>query len=276
MHNRFRKAMLTMWLMCLALSAKAQADVCGTVDTCGTRMRICEKQWLWGIGRANVLDTYLSPLEYTGKDLCMTLRTERAARWGKGVNVVAEYTVHTAYLHSPTDDGKEWDGEFSAAGGWMRSWKLNTHWRLAAGGLAEASGGFTYNTRGSNNPAQGRFGVQLEATALAEYTFRIGHKQASARVQADAPLIGAQFSPVYGQSYYEIFSLGHSQGVVHFTHPGNVPTARLLAVATLPLWRSHISIGYLADIRQSRLGGLRRHAWRNSLMIGYTRTLHIL
>ncbi len=276
MHHRFRNTLHVLLLLCLALSAKAQTTACEPVDSSGARSRICEKQWLWGIGRANVLDTYLSPLEYTGKDLCMTWRTERKARWGKGVNVVAQYTAHTAYLHSPTDDGKEWDGEFSAAGGWMRSWKLTPHWRLAAGGLAEASGGFTYNTRGSNNPAQGRIGVQLEATALAEYTFRIGRKSASARLQADAPLVGAQFSPVYGQSYYEIFSLGHSQGVVHFTHPGNVPTARLLAVATLPLWRSHISIGYLADIRQSRLGGLRRHAWRNSLMIGYTRTLHIL
>ncbi len=274
--NRSHKTLHILFLLCLALGAKAQGASCEPVDSCAAKWRVCEKQWLWGVGRANVLDTYLSPLEYTGTDLSMTLRTERAAHWGKGVNVVAEYTAHMAYLHSPTDDGKEWDGEFSAAGGWIRSWQLNGHWRLAAGGLAEASGGFTYNTRGSNNPAQGRFGVQLEATALAEYTFRIGRKQASARVQADAPLIGAQFSPVYGQSYYEIFSLGHSQGVVHFTHPGNVPTARLLAVATLPVWKSHVSIGYLADIRQSRLGGLRRHAWRNSIMIGYTRTLHIL
>ncbi len=274
--NRFHKTLHILFLLCLALGAKAQGASCEPVDCCAAKWRVCEKQWLWGVGRANVLDTYLSPLEYTGTDLSMTLRTERAAHWGKGVNVVAEYTAHMAYLHSPTDDGKEWDGEFSAAGGWIRSWQLNGHWRLAAGGLAEASGGFTYNTRGSNNPAQGRFGVQLEATALAEYTFRIGRKQASARVQADAPLIGAQFSPVYGQSYYEIFSLGHSHGVVHFTHPGNVPTARLLAVATLPVLKSHVSIGYLADIRQSRLGGLRRHAWRNSIMIGYTRTLHIL
>ncbi len=274
--NRFHKTLHILFLLCLALGAKAQGASCEPVDSCAAKWRVCEKQWLWGVGRANVLDTYLSPLEYTGTDLSMTLRTERAAHWGKGVNVVAEYTGHMAYLHSPTDDGKEWDGEFSAAGGWIRSWQLNGHWRLAAGGLAEASGGFTYNTRGSNNPAQGRFGVQLEATALAEYTFRIGRKQASARVQVDAPLIGAQFSPVYGQSYYEIFSLGHSQGVVHFTHPGNVPTARLLAVATLPVLKSHVSIGYLADIRQSRLGGLRRHAWRNSIMIGYTRTLHIL
>ena len=262
--------------LCFGLTANAQQSVAPALADSAAAWRVCEKQWLWGVGRANVLDTYLSPLEYTGTDLSFTLRTERKARWGKGVHTVAEYTAHTAWLHSPTDDGKEWDGEFSAAGGWIRSWKISQHWRVAAGGLAEMSGGFTYNTRGGNNPAQGRLGVQLEATALAEYAFRIGHKQTSARVQADVPLAGVQFAPVYGQSYYEIFSLGHSQGVVHFTHPGNVPTVRLLAAATLPVWRAHLTVGYLADIRQSRLGGLRRHAWRNSLMIGYTRTLRIL
>ena len=45
---------------------------------------VSEHQWTWGIGGANVLDTYLSPLEYVGPDFAVTHRTERLARWGKG------------------------------------------------------------------------------------------------------------------------------------------------------------------------------------------------
>lgn len=257
-------------------AAKAQ-NAPADGDKTETDTRVTEHQWLWGVGRANVLDTYLSPLEYTGTDVAATHRTERTARWGKGrVSVHGLYTGHAAYLHSPTDDGKEWDAELAAAGGWLYNWSPGGNWRFAAGGLAEAATGFTYNTRGSNNPAQGRLGASINAAGTAEYGFKIGSKPASVRLTADVQLIGMQFAPEYGQSYYEIFSLGHTDGIIHLTHPGNCPTTRLQAVTTLPLAGAYMTLGYQADIRQSRLGGLKRHAWRNSFMIGYTRRLRLL
>lgn len=232
--------------------------------------------WQWGVGRANVLDTYLTPLEYTGPDFSVLYATERTARWGKGrVSTRSLYTAHFANLHSPTDDGHELDGEFTAAGGWLYNWRFGNRWRVAAGGLVEASGGFTYNTRLTNNPAQGRLGVSLAASGLAEYTFPLFRRTATARIVIDGQLMGVQFAPEYGQSYYEIFSLGHSSGVVHFTQPVNCPSARLQALLTLPVLGSHLSLGYVADVRQSRLGGLKRHAWRHSFMLGYTRYLRI-
>lgn len=236
-----------------------------------------EHQWLWGAGRANVLDTYLSPLEYTGLNLAVQHRTERMAHWGGGhVTVQSLYGGHAAYMKSPTDDGKEWDAELTAAGGLLYNWMSTTHWRFAAGGTVEGSGGFTYNTRGSNNPAQGRLGVSLNASALAEYRFKLWHRMATARVLADVQIAGVQFAPEYGQSYYEIFSLGHTDGIIHFTHPGNCPSARLQATLTLPVAGAKVTLGYLADIRQSKLGGLKRHAWRNNFMIGYTRHLRLM
>lgn len=235
------------------------------------------RQWLWGIGGANVLDTYLSPLEYTGPNASFLHRTERQARWGKGkVTTHSLYTAHLAYLHSPTDDGKEFDGEFSAAGGWMYNFIRTANWRLAAGATIEASGGFTYNTRGTNNPAQGRFGTALCASGLAEYHFPLFRKRAVARLLLDAQALGVQFAPEYGQSYYEIFSLGHTDGIIHFTHPGNCPTTRLQVQVELPVAKARLTLGYLADVRQSKLGGLKRHAWRNSFVIGYTRNLQII
>jgi len=242
-----------------------------------TAPRITQHQWLWNVGRANVLDTYLSPLEYAGPNLGVAHSTERKARWGKGrVTTYSLYTLHAAYLHSPTDDGKEWDGELTVTGGWHYNWHPAARLRLAAGGLMELSGGFTYNTRGSNNPAQGRLGLALAASGIAEYTFSIFHREATVRLQGEMQMIGLQFAPAYGQSYYEIFSLGHSSGVVHFTQPANCPTYRLQAQLTLPVAGANLTLGYLADIRQSKLGGLKRHAWRNGLMMGYTRRLCIV
>lgn len=231
----------------------------------------------WGVGGVSLLDTYLSPLTYTGIDFALNHHTERLAHWGKGhVTVGAQYGGHYAYAQSPTDDGKYFDAELTFSGGWHYNWHPAPHWRLAAGGLLELSGGFTYNTRNSNNPAQGRLGTAVLASGLAEYYFRFFKKRATVRLQLDGQLMGVQFSPEYGQSYYEIFSLGHTAGIVHFTHPGNCPSARAQLHVVLPIKRSRISVGYQADIRQSELRGLKRHAWRNVMMIGYARNLRRL
>ncbi len=232
--------------------------------------RVSRHTWLFGAGAANVLDTYLSPLEYTGTDLTLLHRRERAVKWGKGkVCALTQTLGHAAYVQSPTDDGKEWDGELSVTSGWLYQIPLSERWRLAAGGLGELSTGFTYNTRGSNNPAQGRLGLSLLATAVAEGDFSLWKQPFGARFQVDAHLAGVQFSPEYGQSYYEIFSLGHTSGIVHPTWTGNCPTARLEATVSLPVGRSRWTFGYVGDIRQSRLGGLKRHAWRHCLVAGY-------
>ena len=89
-------------------------------------------------------------------------------------------------------------------------------------------------------------------------------------------MLGVQFSPEYGQSYYEIFSLGHTSGILHFTHPGNAPTCRLAATVQLPLAGARITLGYTGDVRQFDSAGLKRHAWRNCFLIGYTRQLKLL
>ena len=271
-----RTMMKHKWLLMLTLvltsgTAMAQAVHTAWADSAAVAAKVVEHQWMWGAGRANVLDTYLSPLEYTGPDFNVLHRTERPLRRSAGrLSLHTLFTAHLAYLHSPTDDGKEWDGELSLSGGAWRNWHVSDNWRLAAGCSGEVSGGFTYNTRGSNNPALGRLGLGLQASALSAYGFRLLGQTVRWTVQADVQLAGLQFSPEYGQSYYEIFSLGHTAGIVHLTHPLNCPTGRLLTTLSLPLRRAALHIGYLADVRQSKLGGLKRHAWRNCLTIGYS------
>ncbi|MGM9688462.1 MAG: DUF3316 domain-containing protein [Alloprevotella sp.] len=264
------------WLLLLTAvlsfgTAMAQAELTARADSAAAATKVVDHQWMWGAGHSNVLDTYLSPLEYTGPDFNVLHRTERPLRRTAGrLSLHTLFTAHLAYLHSPTDDGKEWDGELSLSGGALRNWQMSDNWRLAAGCSGEVSGGFTYNTRGSNNPAQGRLGLSLQASALSVYGFKLLGKAVKWTVQADLQLAGLQFSPEYGQSYYEIFELGHTSGIVHLTHPANCPTGRLLTTLSLPLRRAELHIGCLADVRQSKLGGLKRHAWRNCLTIGYS------
>lgn len=257
------------------LSVHAQTDSLHTAFQPDT-LRTCLRRWQWSIGRANVLDTYLTPLEYTGPNLGILHQSERRARWGRGrVLTLGRYRWQGAYTASPTDDGKALDMELSAAGGWAWTAVHTPRWRVAVGGLTELSGGFTYNTRGQNNPAQGRLGLSLSPYLMSEYSFPLMARRATVRMEVDAQLAGVQFAPGYGQSYYEIFSLGHSDGVVHFTHPANCPSAFVQVLAEWPILGAKVVTGWQSDLRQSRLGGLKRHAWRNAFTIGYTREIMI-
>lgn len=265
-----------------AVSVAAEATTAGGSATscCSAApapQRITSARWLWGMGRASVLDTYLSPLTYSGPNLTVEHLTERTARWGHGrITTVSRYTLQAASIKAQHGDGREWDAELSAAGGWRYNLRPARGLRIGLGGVAELTTGFTYNSRGSNNPAQGRLGLSLGPSVLTEYAFSLWGRPASASLELEGQALGLQFAPEYGQSYYEIFSLGHSDGTVHFTHPANCPTARLQALVTLPVWGARLTLGYLGDVRQSSLGGLKRHAWRNGFLIGYTRQLVIL
>ncbi len=240
-------------------------------------LRTITYDWLYGVGCANVLDTYLSPLEYTGPDFSLTRRSQRLTRQGNGrISRMTLFSGHVAKLQSPRENRDEWDADILTALGWHFNWQPAQSWRLALGGLGEIGGGFTYNTKGGNNPAQGRLFADAALSAIAEYTRMVGGKPLTIGSQIDIPLIGAAFTPHYGQSYYEIFSLSHTDRNVRLTHPFNSPSMRWLTTVRFPLFGATLTAGYLADIRQSCMAGLKRHSWRHHLVIGYVRKVHLL
>ncbi|WP_314936162.1 DUF3316 domain-containing protein [Alloprevotella tannerae] len=281
------------WLSSLAFGASAQnpvqadsaqtpydsaiAEALSGSFICFSAPRTTEHQWLFSIGGENLLDTYLSPLAYKGTTMGTSFRTERFTHFGaQRWTVRARYSLHAAYLASPTDNGKEWDMQLSGSGALLYDFFRYTGWRFAAGGALEGQTGFTYNTRNGNNPAQGRAAVAFAATGLAEYTLRVGNKPIRIRTEADFPLVGLMFSPNYGQSYYEIFSLGHYDKNVRVTFPGNAPEVRWTTTLSLPFRKAHLSIGYEAEIRQYRVNDLKYHAWNHRFLIGYTRHINLV
>ena len=241
-------------------------------------LRAVDHSWLFGVGRTHVLDTYLSPQDYVGAGFSVSHRTERKARWGRGrVTVVAHYRADAAHLTGQSGDGREWDANLRVGVGWM--WNKRSAqrpFRLAFGPLIEAGTGITYNTRNGNNPAQGRLFMDVAAAGLAEYAFRVGRQQWQARAEVAVPLAGLAFSPAYGQSYYELFGLGHRDHNCVISHVGNAPSLHFLATLSLPLGRSRLTLGYGADVRQSHFNHIKTHHWQNQFVIGYTRRLRLL
>ena len=113
-------------------------------------------------------------------------------------------------------------------------------------------------------------------TGVASYRFQLFNKQMVARYELNLPLAGIQFSPNYGQSYYEIFNRGDYDHNI-------VPTTFISA----PEWRQQLSldavitskitlrVGYLGNIQQSKVNNIRQHIWTHRFMIGITKRFSI-
>ena len=259
-----------------AAAAGGQPLVPDSTDSTAATYRPVDHEWLVGIGRANVLDTYLSRLEYTGTSLSVTHTTLRPTRRrGDRLTRQTLLTAHVAAVHSPTDDYDAYDADLWAAMAWH--WRVLAHNGLAlyAGGMAEAGTGFTYNEMGGNNPAQGRLTADAALTLRATYAFRCLRRPMALALQTDIPVAGVMFAPHYGQSYYEIFALGQTDRNVRLTTPFSAPSLRLLTTLHIPLGRATLSVGYRADVRQSDTGGLRRHLWNNQLVVGYVHRVYL-
>lgn len=266
------------------------------------------RTWLFGLGHGALYDAYLSPLDYGGPCVAVEMQNERQTKWTPRVTNVVDFGLNGTYAENPRGNGKFYDGQLNVGFGWVYNWEHrfqgSRSLALGVGGLAEFSGGGTYSTRNGNNPAQGRAAFDVAPVLRARYSFagprglrlRYVPKEHnlqpgascyrnvdnyktrlwSLQAQLELPLAGVMFSPQYGQSYFELFSLGHYDRNVCPTYPGNAPSLRLHTMLSLPVnMTTDIIIGYRGEALQSRVNHLGRHSWQNGVVIGFTRNFSL-
>ena len=240
----------------------------------GPRTSFATHATLFGIGATRQLDTYLSPVNYRGPQLTFIKEKLRPTRLMHGrVSYQGIFQTDFTLMHNPSDNGRCLGGNMRYDATWHYSWTPLPALRVMAGPQLTAAGGFLYNTRNSNNPAQALLAADIAASAAAIYTFRLWGHTMRLREQLDVPLIGVMFSPNYTQSYYDIFSQGNYDHNVCFTHPVNRPNLRSMLTLDFPLLGATIRAGYLLDIRQSHVNNLRHHAYNHAFVIGWVKHL---
>lgn len=272
-------------LMLTALPATLHAQGADSPTPCGqtgnTREddanRYTTRSTMFGIGGTNRLETYLSPLEYTGPEMRFMRESIRMTRmWGGRVSTQQFYEGNFSYSKNPTKDSEYLSGDIDWRIGWHYNWTPLPALRLMAGLQTGLSCGFVYNTSNGNNPAQGKLSTNIAASGMAIYRFNWLRRRFSVRYQFDMPLAGLMFSPNYGQSYYEIFSLGHYDRNVCFTWPGNAPCFSQLLTVDVPIGSGTLRLGYRCDIRQSHVNNLKSHTWSNLFMIGFVKHFRLV
>ncbi len=229
-------------------------------------------------GYRHALDTYLSQESYSGTEIRLLRENMRMTRFLDGrVSVQNLMQGNFAYMHSRSEDGKELSGLFDWNATWHYNHQAGTALRLLLGGGIGFHGGFVYNMRNGNNPAQARLSSDINLSAAAIYRLQLPKKTITLRYQAETPLLGLMFSPNYGQSYYEIFSLGHYDHNVCITHPFQALTVNQLLTADIPFGKAGtLRTGYVGAIRQYRVNSLKIHDWSHLFLIGYVKNFYLV
>lgn len=229
-----------------------------------------------GAGHNNTFETYLSPLEYEGPEVRFAYETMRMTRLMDG-NVSAQnlFQLHASYTENISQTNHTYGG--------LVNWSYALHYqfrpakglKILFGPMLDLNAGVVYNRRNSNNPAQAKAYGGLGASGMLIWKFRIRNYPMTVRYQANLPLLGVMFSPEFGESYYEIFSLGNGGRNVVFTSLHNNPSLRQLLTLDFPVGNTVMRVGYVCDLQQAKVNNLKSHTYSHDFMIGVVRNLYL-
>ena len=226
-----------------------------------------------GVGATGILDTYLSQEKFGGTSLHFISHTTRERAGGPWSRTIVHHG-YMAWADNRAGDGGEIAGAYRLSYAVRRNWTFTLGsgtLGLRAGAQLDATAGFIYNTRGSNNPAQARLSLHLSPSVSLTYSTHIRRLPVAFCYEASAPLAGVMFSPNYGQSYYEIFSRGNYDRNIVPTTFISTPSLRHTLTIDLPLGGTTVRLGYLGDMEQARVNHLKQHIYTHAVLIGIVR-----
>lgn len=250
---------LSAWLSCLCFVFSQQS-----MDPAAVKP--VNQATLFGIGKSFLYDTYLSPVKYSG--LTMSLMHERINRtslFNEKLVRQQQFQMQVAITKNPSASASEYYGNLYYHILGLYPLIQTQNFRLLGGAGAEAALGGIYNVRNSNNPGSLKASVNVNASAMAIYNWRIF----TFRWQLTSPLIGTFFSPEYGHSYYEIFTLGNNKGTIHLGSFHNQLALQNYFTVDIPIKRVTLRTGYLGNYYRTNVNELTTKIVSHQFMVGF-------
>ncbi|RRD60094.1 DUF3316 domain-containing protein [Tannerella forsythia] len=257
-----RKTVCFLFFSVFVLSLCAQAD---------EPPRSVNEATLIGCGRYKIKNTYLSAIKYDGWGI--NVLNERMKLIRPRISRQQTLLLDLSTVGHPAGTSRAYAGFIDYAYGLHYHFRPAPRLKILAGGSAGAMFGFVYNMQSGNNPAALHVDLDMSLSAAAIYTFRLRHYPLTVRYQTDFPIAGALFSPHYGQSYYEIFGVGNSDGVVQFFSLHNKWALRNYLTVDLPVGNWTVRLGYLNDLYHTKVNGIHANYVSHSFMVGMVKEL---
>ena len=229
-----------------------------------------------GFGFNSVYDSYLSPLKYTGKNAGLHFEQMKNTSLMKR-KIFAQHLLNANYSWSDNNAGTAsyYSGLFEYNYGLLHRFKPAEKWQVFAGMQAGGLLGFVYNTRNGNNPATGKAHVNLNLSTIANYNFRIFKQPVHLRYQLNVPVVGAMYSPQFGESYYEI-GLGATDNLVHLSSLHNYLSVRNMVAAEIPFNKFTLMFSYHFSLYETRINDLDTQLITNTFYIGLSSNFFIV
>lgn len=273
------KLIIFILIGCMMTSVYAQNNDASLedFDDFKTEQRVRYHSLMFGVGGLSQLDSYLSSLENKGTAFTFYNENERVARKFEGkLNLQNVFQGDFAYCHSPSKETNTMYGNVS----WRLAWLYNVYKTSAliinVGPSSDLQGGFVYAMSNGNNPTQMRLSLDVCAAAQAVWRLPINKYDIRLKYQVQIPFSGVMFSPNYGQSYYEIFSLGNYDHNVCYTNPFQAFNMHQMLSAEWALKSFSLRMAYYCQIHQSHVNNIKVHDYTNSFMIGYVKRFTLL
>lgn len=227
--------------------------------------------WTVEGGSAHLADTYLSPLHYDGWNFSVGYERWQAMRFNPE-NWVMRLALNAqlAGTENPARNADMWDLRGTASWGMMRRWQIplwGQRFTVAVGPMAKLDVGCLYLMRNGNNPVSAKAAMTVGATAALFWHTRLAKRPLTLRWQPTLPLLGAFFSPDYGELYYEIY-LGDESGLTHFAWPGSRFEVENIVTADWRLGATALRLGYRGEVITTRVNNLTTRRFTHSLVVG--------
>ena len=238
--------------------------------------KLLYKSTVLGLGKANVHDSYLSPMNYSGNSYSFMEESMKMTNLLNG-NITTQQLFHLDFASTNNNAGNstQYAGFLEYNYGLHYKFKPLPALNVFAGSQINGMTGFIYNLRNSNNPATAKAHLNLTLSAAASYKFSIQNQPFRLRYQITSPFAGIMFSPQFGQSYYEI-SLGNDEDLIHFSSYHNQVTMRNYLSLEVPFNIITLRLMYANSVYETRINDINTRICNNTFMIGFSKELFIV
>ncbi len=232
-------------------------------------MRPVAAFYTFEMGSSELVDTYLTPLRYSGWTTGIGYDRWQAMefdpdRWS--MNLKANFQLDRTSNMVGNADMWYFGARFSW--GMYRRWRMPYGIMAGIGGRMSADFGCLYASRNGNNPASEKAAVTVDAGGYIAHRFgNIFGKMVDLRYVTSVPLTGCFFSPDYGELYYEIY-LGNHSGLAHWAWWCNYFRWDNLACADIHFGNTVVSVGYRCNVLSTEVNHITSRILSHSFVFG--------